>query len=151
MEHNSKSEPEASQSEASHPGSGQPPDLSCTLLTSCPLLLASLLPLLGLPGQDVSNLSLLQYERQLIVMEEVDHGVLGEHPHGEESQAGVLATESVVVCIECCVVQIEESQPVSPGHVGVATDGVILVTDPHYQDHIERRGGVLRESECYSV
>ena len=81
------------------------------------------------------------------MVEEVDHGVLGEHPHGEERQAGVLSAEPVVVGIEGRVVEIEESQPVSPGHIGVATDGVILVTDPHYQDHVEGGGGVLGVSQ----
>ena len=51
----------------------------------------------------------------------------------------------VVIGIECRVVEVEESEPVSPGHVSVAADGVILVTDPHYQDHVEGGGGVLEE------
>ena len=48
-----------------------------------------------------------------------------------------------MVSIESSVVEIEESEPVSPGHIGVATDGVILITDPHDQNHIECCGGVL--------
>ena len=38
-------------------------------------------------------LNLLQYQRELVMMEEVEHGVLGEQPHGQQGQAGVLAGE----------------------------------------------------------
>ena len=51
----------------------------------------------------------------------------------------------VVIGIECGVVKVEESEPVSPGHVCVAADGIVLVTDPHDQDHVEGGGGVLEE------
>ena len=37
-----------------------------------------------------------------------------------------LALRPVVVCVEGCVVEVEEPQPVSPRHVRVATDRVIL-------------------------
>ena len=74
MKHNTKSKSESSQSEASHPGPGQPPDLSWPrslatpggLLSSCPCPS-------GLSGQDVSDLGLLQDQGQLVMVEEVDH------------------------------------------------------------------------------
>ena len=50
-----------------------------------------------------------------------------------------------MIGIERGVVKVEESEPVSPGHVGVAADCVVLVTDPHDQDHVEGSGGVLEE------
>ena len=93
-------------------------------------------------------LSLLQNQRQLVMVEKVDHGVLGEEPHGQQCQAGVLPGEPathiiliisssdriqqllvlrpVVVGVKGCVVEVEEPQPVSPRHVRVATDRVIL-------------------------
>ena len=97
------------------------------------------------------------------MVKEVNHGVLGEQPHGQQGQARVLTREPeqsndiseqsrvecgavpVVIGIECRVVEVEESEPVSPGHVSVAADGIVLVTDPHNQDHVEGGGGVLEE------
>ena len=50
-----------------------------------------------------------------------------------------------MIGIEGCVVEIEESEPISPCHVSVTTDGVVLVADPHYQDHVEGGGRILEE------
>ena len=50
-----------------------------------------------------------------------------------------------MVGIESCVVEIEESEPVSPCYVCVTTDGIVLVADPHDQDHVEGGGRVLEE------
>ena len=50
-----------------------------------------------------------------------------------------------MVGIECCVVEIEESEPVSPCYVCVTTDGIVLVADPDDQDHVEGGGRVLEE------
>ena len=50
-----------------------------------------------------------------------------------------------MIGIESCVIEIEKSEPVSPGDVGVAADRVVLVADPHDQDDVESRGGVLEE------
>ena len=162
VEHDTKPEPEPAQSEASHPRPGDSPDLiTWGRLGSSPGPRPALLHG-GLSGQDVSDLSLLQDQRQLVVVEKVDHGVLREQPHGQQSQAGVLTGEPgtqpstslqppadhcspVVVGVECSVVEIEESQPVSLGDVGVAADGVVLVADPDYQDHVEGRGCVLEK------
>ena len=50
-----------------------------------------------------------------------------------------------MVGVERSVVEIEKSEPVSLGNVGVAADGVVLVADPDYQDHVEGGGCVLEE------
>ena len=50
-----------------------------------------------------------------------------------------------MVGVECGVVEIEESEPVSLSDVGVAADGIVLVADPHYQDDVEGRGRVLEK------
>ena len=49
-----------------------------------------------------------------------------------------------MVCVECCVVQVEEAQPVPLGDGGVAADGIILVTQPHQQDYVEGCSRVLK-------
>ena len=80
VEHDTKPEPEPAQSEASHPGPGDSPHLTRSRLDSAshpgPLLYR------GLPRQNVPDLRLLQDQRQLVMVEKVDHGVLSEQPHG---------------------------------------------------------------------
>ena len=63
VEHDTKPKPEPAQSEASHPGPGDPPDLVTrgrlgSHTRPRPALLHG-----GLPGQDVPDLSLLQDQR----------------------------------------------------------------------------------------
>ena len=102
VEHNPEPEPEPAQGEAPHPRPDHPPHLPLTLASchltpssSCrPLPCSPLAPgLHRLSGQDVTDLRLLQDQRQLVMVEEVDHGVLGEQPHGQQGQARVLARE----------------------------------------------------------
>lgn len=49
-----------------------------------------------------------------------------------------------MVGIESSVVEVEEPQPVPPGDRGVAADSIVLVTQPHHQDHVECRSRVLQ-------
>ena len=55
-----------------------------------------------------------------------------------------MTRQSVVVRVECCVVQVEEAQPVPLGDGGVAADRIILVTQPHQQDYVEGCSRVLK-------
>ena len=43
----------------------------------------------------------------------------------------------VMVGIESSMVKVEESKPVSSCNVGVTTNGIILITYPHDQNHVE--------------
>lgn len=99
---------------------------------------------------------------------------LDEEPGGDQGQAAVLTVEAVVVGVEGKVVQVEEPgreqtlapepagggggggvwaglgspsspQPVALAGVGVAADGVVLVSQPHDEDDVEGRGGVVEE------
>ncbi len=70
---------------------------------------------------------------------------LRKKPHGDQGQARVLSTESVVIRVEREVVEVEELQPVPLGNVRVATDRVVLIRYPHYEDDIECRRCVLEE------
>ena len=49
----------------------------------------------------------------------------------------------VVVCIESCVIEVKEPQPVPPGDRGVAADSIVLVTQPHHQNNVECCGRIL--------
>ena len=63
VEHDTEPEPEAAQSEASHPGPGDSPDLVTRGRLGSHTRLRPALLHGGLPGQDVPDLSLLQDQR----------------------------------------------------------------------------------------
>lgn len=89
---------------------------------------------------------------------------LNEEPGGDQGQAAVLTVEAIVIGVEGKVVQIEESgnkqqqhvasdkaagkgirqcwshdipQPVTFAGIGVAADGIILISQPHDEDDVE--------------
>lgn len=76
---------------------------------------------------------------------------LSEKPHGDQGQGRVLAAEAVVVGVEWEVVEVEELEPVAPGDGRVAANGVVLVSHPHNDDDVKRRGRVLEEfrHDCF--
>ena len=43
-----------------------------------------------IPPKCLPDLGLLQYDGQLVVVEEVEHRVLGEQPHGEQGKTRIL-------------------------------------------------------------
>lgn len=95
--------------------------------------------------QHLLNADLLQNSRKLVVVEEVDHGVLDEEPGGDQGQAAVLTVEAVVISVEGEVVKIEEPQPVTFAGVGVAADGIILIGQPDDEDDVEGCRRVVEE------
>ena len=70
---------------------------------------------------------------------------LNKQPRSDLGQSAILSIEAIVVGIKGKVVQIKEPQPVALADVGMATDGVVLIGNPHNQDHVEGRGRVVEE------
>lgn len=71
--------------------------------------------------------------------------MLDEQPRGDQSQAAVLPIEPIVVGVEGKMVQIKEPEPMPLTRIGVATDGIILVSQPHNEDDVKRSRGVIEE------
>lgn len=70
---------------------------------------------------------------------------LREKPCGDKSQSRILPTESIVIGIKREMVKIKESQPKAFGDRGMATNGIVLICNPHNQNDIEGGIGVLEE------
>ena len=56
-----------------------------------------------------------------------------------------MTVETVMIRVEREMIEIEKSQPMPLAGARVTADGVVLVGDPHDQNHIERRISVVEE------
>ena len=76
---------------------------------------------------------------------------LNKQPGGNQCQTTVLAIESVVVCIECKVVQVEEAQPMPLADACEAAHSIVLVSNPYNQNNVKGRRRIIEEfrHDCF--
>lgn len=79
------------------------------------------------------------------MMEEVQHRMLNEEPRCDEGQTAVLSIKSIMVRVEGEVIEVEKSKPVPLRNRCVATNCIVLISDPHDQYNVESSRGVIKE------